>query len=122
MEATCDLLKLNQLHMKKTLILLVFGLALGMASCKKEKTDPAYCSQAWAEAVLTEWNNVISGGLAYSADPNHTTCVAYKDAYQAYIDALEPFLNCSIYTPQQKAALQDAIDQAEASLVGLCDE
>ena len=108
--------------MKKTLILLVFGMALGIVACKKDKTDPAYCSQAWADAVLTEQTNVINAGLAYTADPNHTTCVAYKDAYQAYIDAMEPFLNCAAYTPQQKAALQAAIDQAEADIATLCDE
>jgi hypothetical protein len=108
--------------MKKMYVLLVFAMVLGLVSCKKDKTDPAACSQLWSVAVITEINALSVAAAAYSADQNHETCVAYKNAYQDYIDALEPFLDCASYTPQQKADLQAALDDAQDDIATLCDE
>ncbi len=108
--------------MKQFLVLLLFVLVIGMNSCKKDAVDPAICSQVWATEVVDELNAVSAAANAYASNPNHETCVAYKDAYQDYLDALKPFLKCTSYTPQQKAELQDAIDQAEADIETLCDE
>jgi hypothetical protein len=56
------------------------------------------------------------------SDPTTETCAAYKDAYQDYIDALVPFLECSTWTAQQKAELQAIIDEAEAEVSTFCEE
>ena len=108
---------------KKTLLIAVlFALALG--ACKKDSTDkdPAFCSGIWATEVADELNAVSAAAMAYAANPSHETCVAYKDAFQDYIDALKKFGQCALWTPQQKADLQNAIDQAEDDKDTLCDE
>jgi len=107
----------------KTFLLLSVLTALAFVSCKKDSgNDPAICSSAWAATVVDELSALSIASTAYTNNPTHETCVAYKDAYQDYIDALEPFLECSVYTAQQKAELQAAIDEAEDDLATLCDE
>ena len=108
--------------MYKSISLLIILFFVGFNSCKKDSGDPAYCAGTWATEIQAEINALNAAMTAYIATPNHTTCVAYKDAYQDYIDAMKPFLNCSAWTAQQKEDLQDAIDQAEAEVADLCDE
>jgi len=100
----------------------LFILILGLGSCKKDSDDSPGCTANWAAEVQSELTAVSNAAAAYGNNPTHETCVAYKDAYQDYIDALRPFLKCSVLTLQQKADLQDAIDEAEADLSDLCTE
>ena len=72
--------------------------------------------------MSTEWAEVAAAATAYATNPTYETCVAYKDAYQDYIDALKPYLQCATWTPDQMAQLQDAIDEAEEDIETLCDE
>ena len=97
-------------------------LSLGLCSCKKDPTDPAGCATNWAEEVQAEITDLSNAAAAYGTNPTTATCSAYKAAYQDYVDALKPFLKCSTWTAQQKADLQDAIDEAEGELETLCDE
>lgn len=97
-------------------------LSLGLCSCKKDATDPAGCATNWAEEVQAEITDLSNAAAAYGTNPTTATCSAYKAAYQDYVDALKPFLKCSTWTAQQKADLQDTIDEAESEIETLCDE
>jgi hypothetical protein len=43
-------------------------------------------------------------------------CIAYKAAYQEYIEALEPFLECASWSATELQELQDAIDESEEAM------
>ena len=106
--------------MKKILCFVIFVSLLGLDSCKKDSADPAFCGTAWATQVTTELNAVSNAAAAYASTPNTTTCNAYKSAYQGYLDALEKFLDCSLWTSAQKTELENAIAQAESDMGDLC--
>jgi hypothetical protein len=95
---------------------------LGLSSCKKDSNSPANCSANWAVEVQDEITALSNAAMAYSSGPTAETCIAYKNAYQDYIDVLKPLKNCATYTAQQKADLQQAIDEAEDDISTLCDE
>ncbi len=106
--------------MKKILAFLIIVSFIGLDACKKDASDPAFCGTAWATQVTTELNALSTAAAAYSSTPNATTCNAYKTAYQSYIDALEKFLDCSLWSSIQKTELENAIAEAEDDLDGLC--
>jgi len=106
--------------MKKILCFLIMISFLGLDACKKDAVDPEFCGTAWATQVTTELNALSNAAAAYSSTPNTTTCNAYKAAYQDYLDALEKFLDCSLWTSIQKTELENAIAEAEDDLDGLC--
>lgn len=106
--------------MKKILLFFIIVSFLGIEACKKDATDPDFCGTAWATQVTTEVNALSNAAIAYSTTPNTTTCNAYKAAYQAYLDAMEKFLDCSLWTSLQKTELENAIEEAENDLDGLC--
>jgi hypothetical protein len=106
--------------MKKILCFLIIVSFLGLDSCKKDADDPAFCGTSWATQVTTELNAVSNAAAAYASTPNATTCSAYKAAYQGYLDALEKFLDCSLWSSMQKTELENAIAEAEDDLDGLC--
>lgn len=104
------------------ILLVLVGIVFTLDSCKKESNNPVGCSANWAAEVQAEISNYSNAAMAYANNPTTETCNAYKTAYQDYIDALKPFLNCATYTPQQKAELQAAINEAESDISTLCDE
>lgn len=107
----------------KTLLIYSVMTVLAFVSCKKDSdNDPAICSSAWATTVIDELTALSTASTAYTNNPTHETCIAYKNAYQDYIDALEPFLECSTLPAQEKAEVQAQIDEAEDDLATLCDE
>ena len=106
--------------MKKLLSMLIILSFLGLGACKKEKSDPDYCTTTWATQLNDELTVVMTTAMAYSSNPTTTTCNAYKAAMQAYIEALRPFENCTLWTLQQKAEFADALDEAEADLATAC--
>jgi predicted GTPase len=108
--------------MVKVFSILVIFSFLGLSACKKDSNGPANCSANWASDVEAEMTALSNAATAYGTDPTHETCVDYKSAYQDYVNALKPLLNCSVYTAQQKEDLQDAIDSAEDDISTLCDE
>ncbi len=109
---------------KKTLLIAAL-FALALTTCKKDKDDDddlGFCSN-YATEYAEETNTVYAAMMAYASNPTHETCVAYKDAYQDYIDALKKFSNCAtLWTPQEKANWQASLDLAEDNITTLCDE
>nr|MDQ3017432.1 hypothetical protein [Bacteroidota bacterium] len=61
---------------------------------------------------LTDYTNALN---AYSADPSTAKCNAFKTAATNYFNALDDHRNCAT-TPAEEAQLQDAIDEAQASI------
>lgn len=106
--------------MKKLFALLAIVSFIGIGSCKKEEKDPDYCTGAWTTQISDELNAVMSAAIAYSTNPTTTTCNSYKTAMQAYINALRPFENCTLWTAQDKTAFQEALDEAEQDLATAC--
>jgi hypothetical protein len=110
---------------KKTLLIAVL-FALALCACKKDKDDDdndTLCSGVWTTEVADELNAVSAAAMAYATNPSHETCVAYKDAYQDYIDAMQKFSNCvALWTPQERENYEASLDEAEDNINSLCDE
>lgn len=104
--------------MHKIIALLAIVAILGLSSCKKDKdsNDPAICSADLAIELDDEYDALLTAWDAYVSDMSVENCNAYKAAYQDYIDALKPFLECASWTADELQDLQDAIDEAEAAM------
>ena len=105
-----------------TILLAIFLLPLGittMSSCGK--TDDVLCAATWGQDLQDELNAVATTGTAYSQDPSAANCAAYRSALQAYVNALKPYGDCGALTGAQRTAWQQAVDQYEDDLDGLCD-
>ena len=89
-------------------------------SCKDEDEEPT-CSTAWGTELQDELNAVIAAGNTWAANQSEANCVAYKTKYQAYIDALRPYGNCNALTGQARVDFEEALNDAEDSIVNLCD-
>lgn len=107
--------------MIRLLSLLIILCFLGLGSCKKKLTDPDYCSEGWATQVQAEVTAVSNALTVYVNDPSAANCLAYKNAYQDYIDALKPFSKCTLWPLQQKEAFEAALAEAEAEISNLCN-
>ncbi|HOP59647.1 MAG TPA: hypothetical protein PLR52_09545 [Bacteroidales bacterium] len=107
--------------MKKALCFSVMLMFIAIGSCKKENSDPEWCAGVWATQVQDELTAVTNAALVYAGDPTPANCTAYKAAYQAYIDALELFSQCTSWTPQLKNEWQEALEEAENAIDTLCD-
>ncbi len=102
--------------MSKQIFLISFlaFVVLGSMGCKK--TTPAGCSAAWASDLQNEVQALTNALQAYSLDPTQENCLAYKAAYQAYIDALEPYGNCATLTGADRDAWQEALNEAQQDI------
>lgn len=107
--------------MIRLLSLLIILSFLGFGSCKKKLTDPDYCSAGWATQVQDEATALSNAMTVYVNDPTAANCLAYKDAYQDYIDALKPFSECTLWPLQQKESFEAALAEAEAEISTLCN-
>ena len=106
--------------MYRVLCFLIVLSFLGIGSCKKKATNPDYCGSTWVTQVSSETNALSAAAAAYAADPTIPKCNAYKTAFQNYLNALKPFLDCAAWTDQEKNDLQDAITEAEQDISTLC--
>ena len=71
--------------------LLVASLCFFSSSCGGDDdggTKP--CSIAYADELQDELNTLNAAAQAYASKPATTTCNTYKNAAQAYVNALEP--------------------------------
>ena len=88
----------------------------GFWTCNKDDDKTDTCSGAWASELSNEANAMISAAQTYGANPTPANCNAYKQAAQAYLDALEPYGNCAALTGQDRADWQAAFDAAQESV------
>lgn len=87
---------------------------LGSWSCKKNTA--AGCSAAWAAELSDEIMAMSNAAQAYSTNPTTENCLAYKAALQSYVNALEPYGNCSTLTGADKEEWQNSIDEARQDI------
>lgn len=111
--------------MKTTFFLVAMAaLLLSFPSCNGDDDDdktPA-CSTAWGTELQNELNAVINAAQAYGNDPTPANCNAYKTSYQAYLNKLKPYGNCSALTGQNRTDFNEAVAEAEADLATMtCD-
>jgi hypothetical protein len=111
----------NSIKMYRVLCFLIIVSFLGIGSCKKKTTDPDKCATNWAAQLSTEINAVSAASQAYASNQTPANCNALKSAYQKYLDALEPFVDCTAWSTEQKNELQDAIAEAEQEISTLCE-
>lgn len=93
---------------------------LGLDSCKKEKHDPDYCTTNWYTTLESQITAVTNAAMAYGLDQTTANCNAYKSALSSYIDALEPFGECSQFSAETRAQWQQMIDESRADLASAC--
>jgi len=99
------------------LVLIMFALMV-LVSCKKESVAP--CSVAWGVELQNEITAISTAITIYSGDPSDANCTALKAAYQDYIDALKPYGNCSTLTGAGRTEWQNALNEAESKIDGIC--
>lgn len=108
--------------MRNILTLLVILTILGLNSCKKD-SKPGACSAVWATEVEDELNALMAASVAYSMEQTAENCNAYKAASEDWLDVLRPYAECSNYSAEDRAEIQESIEAAEADLEELnCDE
>lgn len=102
---------------KKIIFILMLSVA-GVAfwSCNKDKDNGDACSIAWSTELSDEINAMSAAAQAYGQNPSYENCMAYKNAAQAYLNALKPYGNCAALTGQDRVAWQNALDQAQQSV------
>lgn len=100
--------------------LLIVAIFISTESCKKDKdSDPDVCTTAWAVATQDELTKVVNAAMAYGTSPTVANCNAYKTAYQAYLNALKPYGNCTALTGTSKQEWQEALADAQAEINSL---
>jgi hypothetical protein len=106
--------------MRKKIFFLFFLMfaATSFWGCKDDN-DAAPCSAAWASEVVDEVNAMSAAAQAYALNPTSATCNAYKQAAQAYVDALEPYGNCSALTGQSRTDWQNTVNNAQQEINNL---
>lgn len=98
-----------------TLLFLAIIIA-GISSCKKNEEKDAPCTVAWATEVSDEANAMSTALQAYATDQSPANCNAYKQAAQAYLNALKPYGDCTLLTGQQRIALEKALSDTQESV------
>jgi hypothetical protein len=59
---------------------------------------------------------MINAAQTFATNPTQATCNAYKQAAQAYLDALEPYGNCATLTGQNRTDWQNALDETQDAI------
>lgn len=108
----------------KNKLLFIFLLFLGTAvfvGCNDDDNDlnDGPCSVAWAVSVQDEASALANASQAYGQNATVQNCNNYKAAAQAYLDALEPYNNCTELTGTNKQDWQAAINAARESINNL---
>ena len=108
--------------MRNLFLLLAIVSFFSLNSCKKAVDDLVGCSPLWALEVMDEATALSTASTAYGQDQSSENCLAYKEACQDYIDAIEPYADCSSFSAEQREEVQDSIDETQADLDALTCE
>lgn len=90
---------------------------IGLGSCKKKEDD--VCGTNWLTALSSKITAVTNTALAYAMNQTTANCSAYKRACQDYVNALQPYSNCTVWTGTTKAEWQEAINDTQAEINSL---
>lgn len=103
----------------KTLKFLVLLFGLSFFSCGDDSPNSAAeCSTAFAQEFQTEVTDISNAVSAYGQDQSASNCQGLKDAYNAYIDALEDWENCASIN-NSLTEFNAALDNARQSINAL---
>jgi hypothetical protein len=91
----------------------------GFWTCDNKENNANPCSVAWATELSNEISAVSTAAQNYAISPTPANCNAYKQAMQAYLDALEPYGNCPGLTGQDRTDWQNALDSAQEDINNL---
>jgi hypothetical protein len=112
------MLKYTYMSKKIFFSLFLMVVVVGLWTCKKDNNTNG-CSGAWASELSSEVNAMSSAAQTYALSPTPANCNAYKQAAQAYLDALAPYGNCATLTGQSRVDWQNALDGAQTSVNSL---
>jgi hypothetical protein len=88
-----------------------------LGSCKKEEKD--VCGTNFYSALSAQVTTMTNAAIAYGFTPTTANCSAYKSSLQAYVNALQPYSNCTVWTGTTKADWQEALNDAQAEINAL---
>ena len=108
--------------MRNIFFLLAIVALVSLNSCKKAAEDLVGCSPLWALEVADEAMAASTAATAYSEDQSTENCLAYKEASQDYIDALEPLSDCSSLSGEERQTIQESIEETQADIDALTCE
>jgi hypothetical protein len=108
------------MKMSACMFLLVLCAALSSASCDgDDDKDALDCANvSWQTDLSVELQAITNTSIVYSNDPTEQNCLAFKQAYQNYVDALRPFEECAIDAGERQDFL-DALADAQAEIDSL---
>lgn len=95
------------------------GMIFLFIACGSDDDGPGDCSVNYGTELQAELNALNAAAQAYSMNPNMANCLAYKNAAQAYVNALEPYGDCSLLTGQQKIDWETSYNAAKASVAAI---
>lgn len=101
------------------LSVMIIGIGCGGNDGGSSDDPPTGCSSNFTEDFLDEINNINTAIMAYAADQSEENCNAVKDAYNAYLDALEGWEDCANFYNQLQS-WQEAIDTTRESIDTIC--
>ncbi len=101
---------------KSIIVLFLFLIVAVVSSCSKDEEKNAPCSAAWANELTDEINAFSAAAQTYAGNPTQENCIAYRQAAQAYLDALEPYGDCTLLTGQDRTSWQNALEEAQESV------
>lgn len=77
------------------------------------------CSTAYGTELQAEINALTAAAQAYSTNPTPANCLAYKNAAQAYVNALEPYGDCPQLTGQLRTDWEASLNAAKAAVANI---
>lgn len=106
------------------LMLLWGSLFFGITACGDDEDDatavPENCGDP--ESALEEEMDALNAAEeAYDDDPSAANCTAYKNAFQAYLNALKPYVNCPGLTEEERDNFNESIELSESNLDNICE-
>jgi hypothetical protein len=101
---------------KLVFVLLTMVICFGFTSCKDDDPEDQPCSVLWFTELQNEISAISAAGQAWGTNPTVANCIAYKAAYQDYLDALAPYGDCATLTGQDRTSWQEALTEAQQSV------
>lgn len=93
-------------------ILFICAVLTGAGNMSCKKSQPACGTFGWSFGIQDELNNLSDAILTYSQNETPENCLAYKQAYIDYIDALKGWEHC-LLNDTDRSDWQNALNEAE---------
>lgn len=106
--------------MKKYLFFYLLVLSLSITACGDDEgdinnNDDCNTSFNLASELQIELDNLNAAATTFSNDPTSENCSAYKNADQAYVDAIRSYESCAEEAGQEEQ-FRTAVDSGQATV------